>query len=93
MLKRDGGAWIGGTLTLTDGKLHFIQSKAIKTKAPVLEEWSVPLSEITDLTVVPGFASEKLRVAHSGGMHTLMTARSDAFVAELRGTLTGYGTG
>lgn len=92
MLKRNGGVWISGTLSLTDGELHFLQSKAIKTKSTPLEEWTVPLGEITDLTVAPGFASETLRITHSGGTHQLMTARSDDFVAGLRKALAGRGT-
>ena len=87
MLKRSGGVWISGTLSLTDGSLHFTQTKAIKTKSMQLEEWSVPIGEITDLTVAPGFASETLRITHSGGTHKLMAARSDDFVAGLRKTL------
>lgn len=87
MLKRSGGAWISGTLSVEDGDLHFIQTKAVKTKSMQLEEWFVPLRDITDLTVAPGFASETLRITYSGGAHKLMTARSDDFVAGLRKAL------
>ena len=87
MLKRSGGVWISGTLSVEDGDLHFVQTKAIKTKSMQLEEWTVPLDDITDLTVAPGFASETLRITHSLGTHKLMAARSDDFVANLRNAL------
>lgn len=87
MLKRNRGVWISGTLSLTDDDLHYVQSKAIKTKSTLLEEWTVQLDQITDLTVTPGFASETLAVTHRGETHRLMAARSGEFVAELRGAL------
>lgn len=87
MLKRNRGVWISGTLSLTDDDLHYVQSKAIKTKSTLLEEWTVPLDQITDLTVTPGFASETLAVTYMGETHRLMAARSGEFVAELRGAL------
>ncbi len=87
MLKRRGGVWISGTLTLAEDDLRFTQTKAIKTKSTQLEEWTVPLGQITDLTVAPGFASETLRITHANGVHKLMAARSEDFVAGLRKAL------
>lgn len=87
MLKRSGGVWISGTLSVEDGDLHFMQTRAIKTKSMQLEEWTVPLGEISDLTVAPGLASETLRITHSTGVHKLMAARSDDFITGLRKAL------
>lgn len=88
MLKRNRGVWINGTLSLRETDLHFAQAKAIKTKLTLLEEWTLPL-EGTDLTVIPGFASETLVITRGNETYRLMAARSGEFVAELRRALAG----
>lgn len=83
MLKRNGGAWISGTLTLRGGSLTFTQARLGKSRNPP-ESWTIPLADVADISVDKRLASERIELRHSRGSIRLMAVRSGDFVALLQ---------
>ncbi|KQX35725.1 hypothetical protein ASD04_13190 [Devosia sp. Root436] len=86
MLKRNGGVWMSGTLTLAEGNLQFTQTRLTKSRNPPAS-WTIPLAEIADIGVEKRMASERIDIAHASGPIKLMSVRSEDFVAQLRQAL------
>lgn len=84
MLKRQGGVWISGTLTLAGEELRFSQNKLIKSSRVPPEAWTLSLADITDVVLAKGFASETLEIHAPAGVVKLMTARSAEFVDKVK---------
>ncbi|KRA44663.1 hypothetical protein ASD80_05845 [Devosia sp. Root635] len=83
MLKRNGGVWVSGTLTLAEGNLQFAQTRLTKSRNPP-DSWTIPLAEIADIGVEKRMASERIDISHARGAIKLMSVRSEDFVARLR---------
>ena len=86
MLKRRGGVWVSGTLTLTATELRFTQTKVLKS-ASVPETWALPLDDISRAVVARGMASETIEVHHANGIARLMTARAGGFIDHLHAAI------
>ena len=86
MLKRNGGAWISGTLTLRGGSLNFTQARLGKSRNPP-ESWTISLADVADISVDKRLASERIELGHLSGPIRLMAVRSADFVALLRQAL------
>lgn len=87
MLKYYGGVWINGDLRLSKDAIGFIQTKAVPIASKSLEAWSVPLREVSAVTLSKGTVSDTIEIHHPGGVHKLMSARSEQFVAQVRAAL------
>ena len=84
MLRRNGGVWVSGQLTLADDGLVFTQTRAINlSKAPV-ESWTIPLPTISDISLSQRFASDTLALTHGDFTTRIMTVRATDFIARLR---------
>ena len=86
MLKRNGGVWLSGTLSLATDNLQFVQTRLTKSRIPP-DSWSIPLAEIADIGVEQRMASERVDIRHSRGTIKLMLVRSADFVAQLQQAL------
>ena len=86
MLKRNGGVWLSGTLSLATDNLQFVQTHLTKSRIPP-DSWSIPLAEIADIGVEQRMASERVDIRHARGSIKLMLVRSADFVAQLRRAL------
>jgi hypothetical protein len=86
MLKRNGGAWISGTLALQGGKLNFTQARLGKSRNPP-DSWTISLADVADISVDKRLASERIELRHSRGPISLMAVRSADFVIQLRQAL------
>lgn len=86
MLKRNGGAWISGTLALQGGKLNFTQARLGKSRNPP-DSWTISLADVADISVDKRLASERIELRHSRGPISLMAVRSADFVALLQEAL------
>ena len=86
MLKRNGGAWISGSLVLHDGSLSFTQARLGKLRNPP-DSWTISLADVTEISVDKRLASERIELRHSRGPIRLMAVRSADFVAQLRQAL------
>lgn len=84
MLKRNRGVWVSGGLQLSESELIFAQAKGLGLSRTPPASWSLPLSDITGLTVHKGIASETLELIYRGQPVKIMTVRAETFIAELR---------
>jgi hypothetical protein len=84
MLKKRGGVWMNGDLAIDEAELRFTQVTAIKLSKLPAASWTIALSDISNVEMVQGMASETLSIAHLGGVEKLLTARSREFVDHLR---------
>lgn len=87
MLKRNGGVWMTGDLELTADELRFTRAKAVKLASTPMESWALAVSDIVNVHVHKGLASETLLIEHAGGTEKLLTARSGGFVEQLRSVI------
>ena len=83
MLKRNGGAWISGTLVLQGRNLNFTQARLGKSRNPP-HSWTISLSDVADISVDKRLASERIELRHARGPISLMAVRSADFVALLQ---------
>lgn len=83
MLKRNGGIWVSGTLSLTEDSLRFVQTRLAKSGNPP-DSWAIPLADIADIAVERRMASERIDIGHARGATKLMSVRSEDFIARLR---------
>jgi hypothetical protein len=86
MLKRNGGVWISGEVSLFDDQIVFAQSRMIKSRSPAAQ-WALPLPEIGDVIVRKGIASETIELHQPSRIVKLISVRSEEFVARLRQTI------
>ncbi len=82
-IKRRGGVWISGELTLTVESLLFAQSMLIKSSRMQPVSWSIPLKAISNVEVKKAVASETLELRWADNSTKLLTLRSADFVAKL----------
>ena len=86
MLKRNGGAWISGTLMLQGDNLNFMQTRLGKSRNPP-DSWTISLADVADISVDKRLASDRIELRYSRGAIRLMAVRSGDFVAVLQQAL------
>lgn len=80
-----GGAYVPGDLRLMPDELRFEPDKIRARLNRQFLSWSVPLSDISDVTRKSGLAMDTIDIHHAGGVETLKTikGRDMGFFAQL----------
>lgn len=84
MLRRNGGVWMNGTLTLSADTLHYKQTQLTKAARQPPAQWTIPLAGIDAIHLEKRLASERLEIQHADQVVKLMAVRAHAFVEQLR---------
>lgn len=78
-----GGVWISGDALLTEEALRFVPSALPAKLRREKLDWSVPLTDISEVVYQQGLVMDTLQVHHARGSEKMKCIRASAFVEQL----------